>query len=99
MVINILDHTTREAINIVCRSSSSNIHTNPHISFHINYATEDRSKAILVAGCGGIYGFEILRVPYILGNPLTDSGEVVSLKSRPRSIPQTHFLVLISVRD
>jgi hypothetical protein len=40
----------------------------------------------------------MFRVPHCLVNWLTDGGEVVSLTRRPCSIPQKHFLVLISVR-
>jgi hypothetical protein len=38
-----------------------------------------------------------IRIPHFLGNRLTDGGEV-SLTHRPRSTPQKHFLVPISVR-
>jgi hypothetical protein len=45
-----------------------------------------------------LQGCEMLRIPRCLDNRLTDGGEVVSPSHRPRSTPQKHFLVLISVR-
>jgi hypothetical protein len=50
-----------------------------------------RNLAIPVTGRGGLWRFEILRIPHCLDNRLTDGGKVVSLKHRPRSIPQKHF--------
>jgi hypothetical protein len=41
----------------------------------------------------------MLRIPHCLDNRLRDGGEDVRLTRRPRSTPQKHFLVLISVRD
>jgi hypothetical protein len=38
-----------------------------------------------------------LRIRHGLDNRLTDGGEVVGLANRPRSAPQKHVLVLISV--
>jgi hypothetical protein len=40
----------------------------------------------------------MLRIPHCTNNRLTDGGKSVSLTHRPRSTPQKHFLVLISVR-
>jgi hypothetical protein len=49
-------------------------------------------KAIPVTVLGGIYGCEILRIPYCLDNRLTDVGKVVSPTNRPRYTPQKlHF--------
>jgi hypothetical protein len=60
-----------------------------------------KSKAIPVAGCGGLQGCVILTIPHCADNRPTDGGKVVSpthwLRSTPRNI---NFLlpVLISVR-
>jgi hypothetical protein len=36
-------------------------------------------KTIPVTCHGGLYGFEVLKIPYGVNNLLTDGGEVVSL--------------------
>jgi hypothetical protein len=38
-----------------------------------------KSKAIPVTGCGGLYGYETLRLPHFLDNWLMDGDEVYSL--------------------
>jgi hypothetical protein len=43
-----------------------------------------KGKVIPVPGLGSLYGSEISRIPHFLNNQLTDGGEVVSLKRRPR---------------
>jgi hypothetical protein len=52
-------------------------------------------KAIPVAGPGGPWASEMLRLPHFVGSWLTDGGEVVSLTCWPpftsRKIPGTHF--------
>jgi hypothetical protein len=40
----------------------------------------------------------MLRIPHCLESRLTGGGKVVSLTLRPRSTPEKHFLLLISVR-
>jgi hypothetical protein len=62
-----------------------------------------KSKAILVTGRGGLWGGQMLRIPYCLDldNRLTDGGKVVSLRIRRTLLPRKiifMFLVLISVR-
>jgi hypothetical protein len=64
----------------------------------IDMAVSKRSKAIPVTGRGVLYVSTMSMVPYFLENLLRDGGEVVRLRSRPRSIPQKYFLVVISVR-
>jgi hypothetical protein len=39
-------------------------------------------NAITVSGPGGLYGCEMLRIPYFLDHRLTDGNEVVSLTRR-----------------
>jgi hypothetical protein len=46
---------------------------------------------IPLAGSGGLYGCEILRIPHCLGIGLIDGGKVVSLTHQPRCTPQKHF--------
>jgi hypothetical protein len=49
-------------------------------------------KTIPATGRGGLYGCEMLRIPHILYNRLTDGGKVVSPAHRPLSTPQKHYL-------
>jgi hypothetical protein len=51
-----------------------------------------KRKAIPVTRCGGLQGYEILRIPYCLHSRLTDGGKVVSFTQRPRSTPQKYYL-------
>jgi hypothetical protein len=44
-----------------------------------------------VTGSGGLYCYEMLRIPHCLDSRLKDSGKVVSLMHRPRSTQQKHF--------
>jgi hypothetical protein len=46
------------------------------------------SKAILVAGRGGLQDSEMLRIPHFLDNRLTDGSGVVSLTRQQRFIPK-----------
>jgi hypothetical protein len=62
---------------------------------------EVKKKAIHVAGCGGLWVYEMLKIrTHYEDNRLTDDGEVIILTRRPRSASHKHFffLVLISVR-
>jgi hypothetical protein len=49
-----------------------------------------KSKAIPLAGRGGLLGCEMLGIAHCLDNRLTDGGKVVSPTHRPRSAPQKH---------
>jgi hypothetical protein len=66
----------------------------PCFGTHKNW--KRKSKAILVAGCGGPQGSETSRLPHFLDNRLTDAGKFVNPKRRPsftpRKIPGTRFL-------
>jgi hypothetical protein len=60
-----------------------------------------RSKAIPITGSGGLYGWEMLRIPSCLDTRLTDVCVVVRLTRRTLLYSQETFyplLVLISVR-
>jgi hypothetical protein len=46
-----------------------------------------------VAGRGGLYGCEMLRIPCCLDNRLTDGGKVVSPTHRPHFTPQNLFFL------
>jgi hypothetical protein len=52
---------------------------------------KSKSEAIPVTGCGGLYGYEMLRIPHLLDNRHKDGGKVVSPTHRPRSTPQEHY--------
>jgi hypothetical protein len=56
---------------------------------------KQKAKPILVTGRGP--GCEMSGIPHFLVNRLTDGGEVVSLRHRPRFTRQKDFLI-ISVR-
>jgi hypothetical protein len=56
-------------------------------------------KSIPVTGRGGLQGCEMLRIPHILENTLTDGGEVVSLTRQPPFTLKKDVLLLISVRS
>jgi hypothetical protein len=46
-----------------------------------------KSTSIPVTGRGGLYGCETLRIAHCLESLLTDGGEVISRKRRPRFTP------------
>jgi hypothetical protein len=69
-----------------------------NVSFNC-MVVEEYSKTILVTGRGGLQGFEILRIPHCLDNRITNGGEVVSLKRRPRFTPRTIFWYPILLED
>jgi hypothetical protein len=50
-----------------------------------------KNKAIPVTGRGGLYGYEMLRIPHCLDNRLTDGGRIVSLTHRQRTTRQKHY--------
>jgi hypothetical protein len=52
--------------------------------------TKSTSKDISVTGCGGVYGCEILRNPY-LDNQLTDGGTASLMRRQPLYSPETLF--------
>jgi hypothetical protein len=56
------------------------------------YQTIVKSKAILVAGRGGLQRYEMLRIPHCLDSWLTDGGKLVSPTHRPRFTPEKHYL-------
>jgi hypothetical protein len=65
--------------------------------FHVQ-SFNKRPETIPVTGREGEQGCETSRFPFCLDNRLTEGGGIISLTRRPRSPPQKHFLVLISVR-
>jgi hypothetical protein len=48
-------------------------------------------KAIPVTGSGGLWGYEMLRIPQCLDSQFTDGNKAVSLTHRPRNTPQKHL--------
>jgi hypothetical protein len=70
------------------------------VSTSSKIAISKKSKAIAVTAHGGLSSYNMPRIPYFLGIRLTNCGEVVSLKSRPRFIPHPNkdFLILIFFR-
>jgi hypothetical protein len=59
-----------------------------------------KSKAIPKRGRGGLKGCEMMRIPYCVGNRLTDGGRIVNLTHRHALFPTNNIfllLVLISV--
>jgi hypothetical protein len=57
-----------------------------------------KSKAIPVTGRGGLYGNEMLTIPYYLDNLLTDGGKVISLTHRPHFTPQKYYFSVYDTR-
>jgi hypothetical protein len=57
-----------------------------------------KAEVIPVPGRGGPLSCETLRLPYFLGNRLTDGGDCHPYASTGRPLPPGRFLVLISVR-
>jgi hypothetical protein len=49
------------------------------------------SKAIPVTGRGGLWGCEMLRIPYCLDNRITDGGKVVSPMHLPHSTLHKYY--------
>jgi hypothetical protein len=60
--------------------------------------TSKKSKLMAVTDRGVLYGREMPRIPDCLDSRLRDGGEGVSFVRRPRSAPQDHFPLPISLR-
>jgi hypothetical protein len=53
-----------------------------------------KKKAIPVTGRGGLYGYEMLRIPHCLDYRLIDGGQIVSSTHRPHFTPQKHYFLI-----
>jgi hypothetical protein len=58
-----------------------------------------KNQVIPIIGHGGLYGCEMLRIPYCLDNRQTFGSEVVSLMHWPRSIPQIFYIEILDNQE
>jgi hypothetical protein len=74
-----------------CRSLES---TNcPNVRLNVSVTDINLPKKVKLSrkGRGGLWNFQILRIPHCLDHQLTDGGEVVSFTCQLHSIPQKHL--------
>jgi hypothetical protein len=84
-----LQHPSSQHRSSELRRNSAALQT--HLTLSVNLSVRsfcDDQEAIPATGRGGLYGYEMLRIPHCLDSRLTDGGKIVSPANRQRSTRQ-----------